>query len=629
MVSCILSCFVAEEVLKGHMKRKGSALIFVAALSSLLLLVAIAASVNSVSDISITNEEKIRTNLDFACESGLNRAKMKIERSFNNDNLNILEPVISFQGTNEDASGLTPEEKAFDDEEFVAFDPDYYSFTITPAGEGKPVYVQYSITEDRDGEGNNGWLRSAKYTTNKLKIESIAYSPGYGWVGMTENVYSQRTTLFMYQVFFQNDLEILPGPNFNLQGLIHTNENMYLNSNNTLSIFTDSLTAAGSINRGRLDSNDVNGTVRITSENEDGTLANMNSNEDSDNSNWENIAKSKWKGTVKDSKLGATKLAAPTLKSFEPGGYYNQQAGISIKVKNNSGVISYEIKHNGFTNTYTSAQLNGSLEEKTIYDYREYPSGSNPKYNTPIKVTNIDINKLKTALGYYPDNGLIYMTREDAVPDNDGNEYAPDSSRVVKGFKLVNGSTLPDATTIVSNQPVYIQGDFNKHTSDDPNLDTWKPCAVVSDAITLLSNTWNDAKSNWKYTTVNPTGQMPTASTTEYNLVLVTGNLPTKYGQYSGGLENFPRFLENWSGKTVDISGGFMQLFRSKYATGLWNGSYYSPPNRVWQSEPRFSDLTSFPPGFTDLFPSTSLGISYSNWNQISKEEAELVAENE
>jgi hypothetical protein len=606
------------------MKRKGSALIFVTTLSSLLLLVAIAASVNSVSDMNITSEEKIRTDLEFACKSGLNRAKTKIEQSFNNDNLNILEPFVTFQGNDADDTTLTPDEKKFNDESFNSFGPDYYSFNINSNGGNKTIYVQYAITNDR--ANNNGWLRDSEDTTNKIKIEAIAYSPGYGWVGMTENIFAQRRNLFKYQIFFENDLEILPGPNFNLKGLIHTNENMYLNSESAMNIYTDSLTAAGSINRGRLDSNAINGTVKISSEDQDGTLETMASGDDSSNDQWETLAKETWQGTVKDSKLGATRLEAPKLKSFEPNGYYSQNAGININVKNNSGTITYDIKYNGSTHTYTSAQLNGALAEKTIYDYREYPSGSVPKNNTPTKVTNVDINKLKTALGYYPDNGLIYMTRNDAVADNDGDQYTPDPNRVVNGFKIVNGSTLPAAMTLVSNQPVYVQGDFNKHTSTDPAVDTWKPCAVIADAINLLSNSWSDTKSNWKNTAVNPSGTLPAASNTQYNMVLITGNVPTKYGQYSGGLENFPRFLENWSGKTVDITGGFIQLFRSKYATGKWGGSYYSAPTRDWKSEDRFSDLNNLPPGFTDMFPSTAIGITTSDWKQISKDEAELVA---
>ena len=608
------------------MKKNGSALILVTTLSSLLLLVAIAASVNAVSDMNITSEEKIRTDLDFACESGLNRAKTKIEQSFNNENLNILEPFVTFQGTEADDTGLVPQEKAFNDEQFNSFGPDYYSFTLNSNGGSKKIYVKYAITSDRDVNENNGWLKSAEHTTNKIKVESIAYSPGYGWVGMTENVFAQRTSLFMYQIFFENDLEILPGANFNLKGLIHTNENMYLNSEATLSILTDSLTAAGSITRGRLDSNAVNGTVKITSEDQDGTLETMSNNEDSDNTNWESLAKERWKGTVKDSKLGATRLEAPKLKYFQPGGYYSQNAGININVKNKSGTVSYEIKYNGTAKTFTSAQLNGALAEKTIYDYREYPSGSVPKNNTPVKVTNVDINKLKTALGYYPDNGLLYMTRSDAVADNDGNQYNPDPNRVVSGFKIINGSTLPGATTLVSNDPVYLQGDFNKHTSTNQSQDTWKPCAVIADAVSLLSNSWSDTKSNWKDGTVNSSKTLPVASNTQYNMVLLTGNVPTKVGQYSGGLENFPRFLENWSGKTVDITGGFIQWFRSKYATGKWGGDYYSAPTRDWKSEDRFSDLNNLPPGFTDMFPSAAIGITFSDWRQISKDEAELVA---
>lgn len=210
------------------------------------------------------------------------------------------------------------------------------------------------------------------------------------------------------------------------------------------------------------------------------------------------------------------------------------------------------------------------------------------------------------------------MTRNDAVPDSDNNPYSPDPNRNVSGFKLYDGSELPSATTFVSNLPTYIQGDFNLHTNSNPSSDNWKPCAVIADAIDLLSNSWQDSKSNIEQT----------ASSTTYNTVFITGNVPTKTGQYSGGLENFPRFLENWSGKNANIAGGFMQLFRSQYATGIWGSSYYSPPTRNWSSESRFSDLTQLPPDYANLFPSTNLGVLYSQWSQISKNEATLSENN-
>ncbi len=610
--------------MKIRARKKGVALLFVATLAGLLMLIAITASVNSVSNINITSEEKIRSQLEFACESGLNRAKAKVEQSFNNGNLNNLEPFVTFQGTIADETGQTPAEKAYNDESFVTGSTDYYTFNITTGNNTPDIEVRYSITNGRPSDPD-GWVKSQGFTTNKVKIEAAAAMPGGGWIGMTEDVYARRTSLFMYQIFFENELEILPGPNFNLSGLIHSNDDIYLNSNNNLNIYTDSLTSAGNIYRGRLDRNEIGGNVNITQSDKDGSLVEMEAGDDAGNSDWENIATSSWKGTVKDSTLGATVQQAPDLKSFEPGGYYDNNAGMNIKVNTSGTELVYEISVGGSSpTTYTSAQLSSALSETLVYDYRENPSGPNPANNTPVKVTNIDINQLESIVGAST-NGVVYMTRDDAVPDNDGNEFSPDSNRVVSGFKLVNSATLNNPSTIVSDLPVYVQGDFNLHTSTDPDADTWQPCAIVSDAITVLSNSWNDAGSNWEDPNVNPGTSMPNASSTEYNFVFITGNVPTQTGQYSGGLENFPRFLESWSGDTVDISGGFVQLFRSKYATGNWSyGDYYRAPVRDWKSEPRFSNLDDLPPDFVNMFPSASINIIHAGWKLIDKSETAI-----
>ncbi len=588
------------------------------------MLIAITASVNAVSDVNITNEERNRTMLEFACESGLNRAKAKIDKAFNNNKLSNLEPFVTFQGTDIDDTGFKPEEKVFSDEAFVTGSTDYYYFVLDTGQANPNITVRYAITSGRL-VGEDEWLRTQGYTTNKLSVEAVAYAPEYGWIGMTEDVWARRTSLFMYQIFFENDLEILPGPTFDLAGLIHTNEDMYLNSGATLNIYTDSLTSAGDIYRGRLDKSQVGGTVKITQGDKFGTLTTMGSNDDSENENWVDIATSNWSGTVKDRSLGSTRQAAPDLKSFEPGGYYDSNAGISIYVDTSGSETTYDISYAGTKVTKTSAELGGALTEADVYDYREHPSGSNPANNTPVKVTNVDINKLKTALNFYPENGVIYMTRDDATPDQDGDPYTADTNREVSGFKLIEGETLPDATTFVSDLPVYVEGTFNKHTSADPDVDTWKPCAVVADSITLLSDTWDENQSNWKDPNVKSDTKMPKAVDTEFNFVLITGNVPTREGQYSGGFENFPRFLEDWGGKKVDISGGFIQLFRSKYATGNWSyGKYYKAPQRDWKSEPRFSNLNDLPPEFVDMFPSTAISVIYSEWGLISRNESAI-----
>jgi hypothetical protein len=75
---------------------------------------------------------------------------------------------------------------------------------------------------------------------------------------------------------------------------------------------------------------------------------------------------------------------------------------------------------------------------------------------------------------------------------------------------------------------------------------------------------------------------------------------------YGGGLENFPRFLENWSGVTFRYVGSLVSLFESDHSVGLWgnninpgfsNGAYYNAPTRDWSFDIRFRDPRLLPPG--------------------------------
>jgi len=61
--------------------------------------------------------------------------------------------------------------------------------------------------------------------------------------------------------------------------------------------------------------------------------------------------------------------------------------------------------------------------------------------------------------------------------------------------------------------------------------------------------------------------------TTRYNLVFGSGDGPNRPTEHNGGLQNFPRLVENWitgtggTRGTVQIQGSFIQLRRSRYAT--------------------------------------------------------------
>jgi hypothetical protein len=191
--------------------------------------------------------------------------------------------------------------------------------------------------------------------------------------------------------------------------------------------------------------------------------------------------------------------------------------------------------------------------------------------------------------------------------------YAADTSgtsAVKRGVRLKNGATIKGpGLTVASENPIYIQGDFNtgrtasKETPANANNDgtganivsgyTELPCAVLADAINVLSNSWNDANSS------QGVGSRA-ASPTTINAAIVSGIVPSGQGtganSYSGGAENFPRFLEDWSGKTFTYYGSMVELYKSQQSIGYWgNGNVYNPPKRNWYFDTLF--YTQPPPG--------------------------------
>jgi hypothetical protein len=182
-----------------------------------------------------------------------------------------------------------------------------------------------------------------------------------------------------------------------------------------------------------------------------------------------------------------------------------------------------------------------------------------------------------------------------------------DTNNVARDYPAIrirNGSTLPMAPTatdpggltVATNSAIYVQGDFN--TVD------WKPASFIADVATFLSNSWTDANS-----TVFPR-TAATISTT-VNAALLAGNRETPCDAYncggpqpySGGLENFPRFLENWTGTAFNYRGSLVCLFPSRMTRLNWghtlNGGrgYYSPPVRNWSFDNNFLDPKLLPPG--------------------------------
>jgi hypothetical protein len=66
----------------------------------------------------------------------------------------------------------------------------------------------------------------------------------------------------------------------------------------------------------------------------------------------------------------------------------------------------------------------------------------------------------------------------------------------------------------------------------------------------------------------NPDGWQQPATASKFNLIIASGDAPTRDNETNGGLPNFARFIENWDKQDAQISGSFIQFKRSAYATG-------------------------------------------------------------
>jgi len=243
-----------------------------------------------------------------------------------------------------------------------------------------------------------------------------------------------------------------------------------------------------------------------------------------------------------------------------------------------------------------------------------------------VRVATIDVGKITAAhkaakiadsvgtndgyVFYVADRSTGTSVSTQVVNSSTGAKTAVTSSRS-RGIKLVNGGTLPDSgMTVVSPNAIYVQGDYNTGSSSgkqpasntassytppkdtpSPVVGTYNraPSAVVGDAINILSNGWNDANS-----LLGKSSRI--ASSTTINAALVAGNVPTTKSSYSGGIENFTRFHEDWGGSYFTIYGALALLFDSAQGTRPWSAADYTPPNRRWYYDNLLQDNN--PPGF-------------------------------
>ena len=234
--------------------------------------------------------------------------------------------------------------------------------------------------------------------------------------------------------------------------------------------------------------------------------------------------------------------------------------------------------------------------------------------------------------------------------------------------RIVRGQTvLAEGFTFVTDNRLYLHGDINVAgkngagtvTDATTRQDVAGKIALIADSITIQSEKFDDRSRQdgkfesffrapadaklstftsvtprltpWSATTTN--GDAPNLCTlgkttplpTRINASLLMGDVPAcigggnASGNRSGGINNFPRFVENWIGVSSVINGSIVGLFRAErgnarfidvdFVGTTWSrrssayisgedGCYYTAPNRTWSfDEALLESIDNLPPG--------------------------------
>jgi hypothetical protein len=411
--------------------------------------------------------------------------------------------------------------------------------------------------------------------------------------GVLEAIQLTRIPIFQFAMYSSGEMEVSCGNPFVVNGPVHSNGQLYVEPDNLLT-FQSGVTAVGNVVFGRdpLDPRGAPGgavTYDVTPESGQPALT---------------------------LPIGVTNTPQAVREIIEPpqpfelassaigrARYYWQSdlvitvANTNISVKSGYSTGGLNVPSNQMVLfVSTNSTFTDSREHKTVCPI-DINVGAFVTWCTSTNITN---QNLRSVLGR--DICSIYVWDQRTLP-----------STSLGAVRVSNGQQLPpQGLTVATGDPLYVMGHYNQPVT--ANLGTaivtsTLPASLVGDAVTILSTNWSDgASGNSESSRV--------AGPTTVNAAILAGEVDTTTASYSGGMENFPRFLENWgSGNVFTYNGSMIKMFPSLYATNVWSqtNTFYTPPSRNWTYDTNFNNPTLLPP----LTPSLQV-VSRSQWATLA-----------
>ncbi|MCC7517759.1 MAG: hypothetical protein IT578_01090 [Verrucomicrobiae bacterium] len=235
-------------------------------------------------------------------------------------------------------------------------------------------------------------------------------------------------------------------------------------------------------------------------------------------------------------------------------------------------------------------------------------------------------------------NGIVYFY-DDNYNGTSSSGRRPGlrvDDKPASGTSATKAASQIKSFSLVSENPVYVIGHFNsdgslntapegtassggsagapsQELSYDPssgsNPTGVKPAMIVADAVSFMSASWSRSQDDDNSRISTLFSNRSVSQSTEVNAAVIAGASTTSKTATSsssngttGGINNFPRFMENWGSSSFKISGSMVSLFYSQQAKSYYKqsgtGNYvFDPPVRYYAFNTQYLDPNKLPKG--------------------------------
>jgi hypothetical protein len=547
----------------------GSALILTVVILACALVVLAAAMAWSNTHVKLTDRAKRLMAATAAAEAATELAVSRISRDY----LNGGEALVLASVTNYQSPSLTSTQSAY-----------WADWEFTDAmGHTNATYVSISTSSNytvlnSTYAGLKGFVTTCTIVANAHQPNAINDVVG----GVYQQLELARIPIFQRAAYSSGDMEISCGQPFAITGPVHSNGKLYVEPDNSLTFLTD-VTAVGDIlfQRNPLDTRGApSGSVVYKGQ------------------KYSHVPALTLPIGQTNTPTAVREIIEPPLAGEDPNSllakarYYNQ-VDMVITVTD-IGISATSGRNNNFATMVTNTEV--ALFVTTNSSFHDEREG---RTVLPVDI-NVEVLGLWAAT-----NGSIrpLLGNKDVYSIYIWDKRTFTAS-TMSGVRVINGVKLPSrGLTVATGSPLYVWGDYNSPTPGSTNTSGTLPASLVGDALTVLSDGWSDGN-----------GPLGAAQSTTVNAALLAGAVETTLGHYSGGMENFPRFLEHWGSAVFTYNGSMVKMFPSLYATNAWGkANVYNPPKRNWTYDRNFEDPTKLPP----LTPGV-LKVNRSIWNTVA-----------